>query len=87
MDMLRHNDERMEVKSAFAAVAIHGLQKESNVIVDYEQAASLPGLERYEISSGRRDESSRLQEQTSAAEKPRSLLRLYRHEWNSCPSR
>ena len=65
--MLRHYDERMHSKSAFTAVPIKSLQEETDKVLDDEQAATLPGSERNEISSGRGDESSRLQEQTSAA--------------------
>ncbi len=68
MDVFRHHDERVQLKSTFATIAIHSSQEETNVIFDGEQASALPGRKGYEISSGRRDEASRLQERTSAAE-------------------
>jgi hypothetical protein len=43
--------------------------------------------ESHEVSSRRGDESSRLQERTSAAGSRASLQSLNWHEWNSCPSR
>lgn len=68
MDMLRHDDESIKVKSAFAAVSIDRFEEDSDVILDHEKAPSLPCREGYKVGSGRRDQSSRLQVQTSAAE-------------------
>lgn len=67
MHVFRHNDEGVDLESAFAAMAIHRLQEESDVVFDDEKAAALPCLEGHEIRSGRGDEASRLQQQTSAA--------------------
>ena len=65
--MLRHYDERMHLKPAFTAVPIKSLQEETDIVLENEQAATVPCRERNEISSWWGDESSRLQEQTSAA--------------------
>ncbi len=67
MYVFRHHYERVNLKPAFAAISVHGLKEESDVILDDEQSSSLPGFERYEIGARRGDESCRLQEQTSAA--------------------
>jgi hypothetical protein len=67
VDMLRHDNERVNSKPAFASISIEGLQKKACVVLDNEQPSALPCRERNEISSGRGDESSWLQEQTSAA--------------------
>jgi len=67
MRMLRHEDKGVELESTFAAVAVERLQKKAGVVLDNEQPSTLPCRECREISSGRGDESSRLQEQTSAA--------------------
>lgn len=67
MNVLGHEDEGMYLKAAFPSVAIECLQEQAYVILDYEQSATLPGRECYEVSSGRRKASAGLQEQTSAA--------------------
>jgi hypothetical protein len=67
MNVFGHNDEGVKLISAFAAMAIHSLQEKANIVFDNEESTSLPGRECNEESSGRGDESSRLQEQTSAA--------------------
>ena len=67
MHVLGHDNEGMDLKSTFAAVAVHRLQEEFDAIFNDEQAASLPRQKRYEISSRRGEESSRFQERTSAA--------------------
>ena len=66
VDMLRHHHKGMQLESAFVAIAIDGLQKQPYVVLDDEQSTTLPCRECYEVSPGRRDESSRLQKQTSA---------------------
>jgi len=68
MNMLGHKDEGMELKSAFVAISVQSFQEKADIVLDDEESATLPRREGDEISSGRRDESSRLQEQTSAAE-------------------
>jgi len=65
--MFGHNDESVELKVPFATITINALQKDPYVVLDHEQSPSLPGRESNEVSSGWGDESSRLQEQTSAA--------------------
>ncbi len=67
MDMLWHEDKGMDLKSALVAIVIKSFEKEACIILDYKQPSLLPRRESYEVSSGRRDESSGLQEQTSAA--------------------
>jgi hypothetical protein len=67
VDVLGHDDESVELKPAFTSVSIERLQKEADVVFDHEQTPTLPRGESDEIRSGRGDESSRLQERTSAA--------------------
>jgi len=67
MNVLGHHNELVNSKSTFAAIAIDSLQEKANVIIDNEQSSALPGGKRYEVSSGRRDQSSGLPERTSAA--------------------
>jgi hypothetical protein len=67
MDVLGHEDEGMELKVPFAAIAVKSVQEEADIVLDNEEPSALPRREGNEVSSGRRDESSRLQEQTSAA--------------------
>jgi len=87
MNVLRHKDKGVQFISALAAVSIQGLQKQTCVEFDDEQLSAMVCREGHEVSSGRRDESSRLQGGTSAAESRASLRTLNWHEWNSCPSR
>jgi hypothetical protein len=77
----------MQFVSSFAAVAIKSFQENSDVVLDRKQFSSVPRRGRHEISSRRRDESSRLHGKTSAAGSRTSLSTLNWHEWNSCPSR
>jgi hypothetical protein len=42
MDMFGHNHERVELKAAFAAIAIKSLQEEADIIVYHKQPSSLP---------------------------------------------
>jgi hypothetical protein len=87
MHMLGHDDKRVQLVSALAAMPIERLQEKLHVRFDHKQPAAIPSREGYEVSSGRGNESSRLQGQTSAAESRASLPTLNWHEWNSCPSR
>jgi hypothetical protein len=87
MHMLRHQDKRMQFVPALSAMPVERLQEEPNVRFDNEQPTATPRREGYEISSGRGDEPSRLQGETSAAESRTSLPTLNWHEWNSRPSR
>jgi len=87
MHMLGHQNKRMQLIPALAAMPVERLQENPDVRFDNEQAAAVPRRERHEISSGRRDESSGLQGETSAAGSRTSSLTLNWHEWNSCPSR
>jgi hypothetical protein len=63
------------------------LQEETHVSFDHEQFSAVVRREGHEVSPGRGDEASRLQEQTSAAGSRVSFHTLNWHEWNSCPSR
>ena len=67
MDVFRHDDKRVQLKAVFATISVDSLQEESDVVFDDEEPSALPGLEGDEVSSGWRDQSSRLQERTSAA--------------------
>jgi hypothetical protein len=87
MNMLGHDDKRVQFVPAFATMPIECLQEETDVNFDAKQFASIEGRERHEIGSRRGEEPSRLQKQTSAAESRPSLQTLNWHEWNSCPSR
>jgi len=87
MNVVWHHDKHVQFIPALAAMPIERLQKHPNVRFDDEQPAAVPCREGHEITSRRRDESSRLQEQTSAAEGRAPVWSLNWHEWNSCPSR
>jgi hypothetical protein len=87
MYMLGHQNKRMQLISALAPMPVERLQENPDVRFDNEQSLALPRGERHEISSRRRDESSGLQGETSAAGSRTSSLTLNWHEWNSCPSR
>jgi hypothetical protein len=63
-----HEDEGVDLKSPFAAMSEEGLKEEADIVFDDEESTTLPSREGDEKSSGRRDESSRLQERTSATE-------------------
>jgi hypothetical protein len=67
MNVFRHQHACVNLKPTFAPIPIYGYKKKPRIIFNHEQFAPLPGRERYEVSSGRRDESSRFQKQTSAA--------------------
>jgi hypothetical protein len=68
MYMFGHGDERVNLKTTFTPIMIKSFQKESGVVLDYKQSATLPSREVNEIGSGWRDSSFRLHRQTSAAE-------------------
>jgi hypothetical protein len=87
MHVLGHRDERMQLVSSLAAIAIERLQEEPHIQFDNEQFPAIPGRKGYEVSPRRGKESSRLQSETSAAGSRASLETLNRLEWNSCPSR
>jgi hypothetical protein len=87
MNMLRHDNERMQLVPALATMPINRLQEKTNAHFDDKQFTSIEGREGHEISSRRGEEPSRLQKQTSAAESRASFTTLNWHEWNSCPSR
>jgi hypothetical protein len=57
----------VQLITAFAAISIQSLQEQECVVFDDQQSSALPSRKSYEVGSGRGDESSRLQEQTSAA--------------------
>jgi len=67
MNVLGHDNEEVNFKPAFTAISIHRLKEEFGIVFDNEEFPAVPYCESNEISSGRRDQSSRLQEQTSAA--------------------
>ena len=67
MYMLRHDYKGVEPVTAFTTVAKKSCQKDSYIVLDNEESSTPPGAESYEVSSRRRNKSSRLQEQTSAA--------------------
>jgi hypothetical protein len=87
MHMLRHQDKRMQFIPSLSAMPVERSQEEPNVRFDNEQPRAIPRREGYEICSGWRDESFRLQGETSAAESRASFWSLNWHECNSCPSR
>jgi len=87
MNVLRHRDKSLQSITPFATIAIKRFQENPNIDLDDKQFTPLEGRERYEVSTRRGDESSRLQERTSAAGSRASLQTLNWHEWNSCPSR
>jgi len=86
INVLGHEDEGMQFVASLAAISVKRFQEKANIRFDGEQSATLPCRERHEIGSRRGDESSRLQSKPQRLEAA-SLLRLNRHEWNSCPSR
>ena len=87
MNVFGHHDESVQCESSFAPISVDRLQEEPHVSFDNEQFPPVRCREGHEISSRRRDESSRLQGETSAAGSRTSLQTLNWHEWNSCPSR
>jgi hypothetical protein len=87
MYMLGHHYKRMQFVPALAAMPVQHLQENPDVQFDNEQILALPRGESHEIGSGWRDESSRLQSDTSAAGSRTSSVTLNWHEWNSCPYR
>ena len=72
MNVLRHDDERVQFVAPFATIAIDRLQQEPDVRFDCKQFAAVESRESHEIGSGRGDESSRLQEIPSAS-RPRRV--------------
>ena len=85
--MLGHDDKCVQLVPALPAIAVESLKEEAHVVLNHEQFSAMMGGESYEVRSGRGEESSWLQERTSAAKAARLLPNLNRHEWNSCPSR
>ena len=67
VNVFGHNNKGVELIASFASVSVESLQQEGRIVLDYKEPSTLPCRERCEISSGRGDESSRLQERTSAA--------------------
>jgi hypothetical protein len=87
VNVFGHNDECVQFVAALSAIAVERLQKKADINFDDEQFPAMVRRERHEVSSRRGYESSRLQEQTSAAGSRMSFRSLNWHEWNSCPSR
>jgi hypothetical protein len=67
MNVFWHEYKGVNLETTFTPVPIHSYKKGPRIIFDDEESAALPSRKGNEVSSGRRDESSRLQEQTSAA--------------------
>src|ERR1700693_1655664 len=87
MNMFRHYDESLQGVAAVATIAVKSFQEDAHIDFDDKQFTPVESREGDEVSSGWRKESSRLQEQTSAAGSRTSFPTLNWHEWNSCPSR
>jgi hypothetical protein len=87
MDMFGHDNESVQAVTAFVTIPIKRFQEDPHIDFDGEQFSAVESRERHEVSPRRREESSRLQEQTSAAGSRASFPTLNRHEWNSRPSR
>jgi len=43
MDMFRHQDERVNLKSRLAAVAVQSVQENPGMVLDDEKSSTLPG--------------------------------------------
>ena len=87
MNVFGHDDKSVQFETALATIPVKRLQKKPDVSFDDEQFPSVESRESNEVSSRRGEQSSRLQEQTSAAGSRTSPPTLNWHEWNSCPSR
>jgi hypothetical protein len=61
MHMFRHQDEPMQSISPLASMPIKSFQKDPDIRFNHEEPSTLPRAEGHEISSRRRDSSSRLQ--------------------------
>ena len=57
----------MKLEAAFSAISVESYQEEAAIVFDNEKSSALPSREGNEVSSGRGDQSSRLQGQTSTA--------------------
>lgn len=79
MDVFRHHDKSMKAITALAVISEKSCQKDSHVVLDDEKASTTPGAKGYKVSSGRRNESSRLQGKSQRL-KPRAYPSLNRHE-------
>lgn len=62
MNMIRHEDKRVQRKAPLTPIVVNGFQEQSRMRFDNKQSASLPRREGHKIRSGRRDESYRFQE-------------------------
>lgn len=80
VNVFRHDDEIVQPVTAFATIPVKRFPEETHIDLDREQFAAAECREGHEISSRRRDESSRLQGETSAAESRASVQTLNRHE-------
>jgi hypothetical protein len=67
VDMLWHNDESVELIATVPAVTVESCQEDSCVVLDNKKPSAPPSAEGYKVSSGGRNESSGLQDRTSAA--------------------
>jgi len=43
MNVFRHDNERVDLESAFSAIAVHRLQEKANIILNNKQSSALPG--------------------------------------------
>ena len=80
MDMLRHQDEGVQAVTAFSTIPVKRFQEDPHIDFNDEQFAAVVSRKRHEVSSGRTEESSRLQSETSAAGSRTSLQTLNWHE-------
>lgn len=67
MHVLRHQNKSMQKKFSLPPITIESFQEKPHVRLNHEQPPALPSQERHKISPRRRNRSSRLHEQTSAA--------------------
>lgn len=68
MNVFRHENKGVELETSLAPMPIHSFEEDAHVRFYDEQSSALPGRECNEVSAGWRNQSSRLHEQTSAAE-------------------
>jgi hypothetical protein len=52
MDVFGHENEGVNLKSAFAAISVKSFQEEADIVFDNEKSSALPSRERHEVSPG-----------------------------------
>jgi|GEM_PF-5385223 len=82
MNMFGHDDESVQGIAPFATMPIECFQEETHVDFDLEQLSGVKSTKSHEVSSGRGEESSRLQSEPSAAKSHTCSSTLNWHEWN-----